>query len=185
MAEWRDIKGFEGLYQCSDEGEVRGVERLMGPAKGDKPRIKKSVKLKLVDHKGYLQVRLYKNGKQHSYLVHRLIAETFLPNDDPTKEVNHINECKSDNRVSNLEWISHIENVNHATCQERKVKNNKRTCEVIQISKDGNVLNEYDSIREAGRITNISNQSISACVNGKRKTAGGYLWIKKSYKQAS
>lgn len=182
MAEWRDIKGFEGLYQCSDEGEVRGVERQMAPSRGNKPRIKKSVKLKLVDHKGYLQVRLYKNGKQYSYLVHRLIAETFLPNDDPTKEVNHINECKSDNRVCNLEWISHIENVNHATCQERKVKNNKQRCEVIQLTKSGEFVAEYNSFKEAKRKTGINSTNISLCTRGKRKTAGGYKWI---LKQAS
>ena len=183
MIEWRDVPGFEGHYQVSSTGEVRGVERLMKPAKGHKPRIKKSVKLKLVDHKGYLQVRLYKNGKRYSYLVHRLIAETFLPNDDPTKEVNHINECKSDNRVCNLEWISHIENINHGTAILRRAIT--RGTKVIQLSKDGNVLNEFYSIRDAQRNTGIPNQHISACVNGKRKTAGGYIWMKKTYQQAS
>lgn len=180
MAEWRDIKGFEGLYQCSDEGEVRCVERINCRGYNMNGKI---LKVCLNRHNGYLRVGLHKNGKQYSYLVHRLIAETFLPNDDPTKEVNHINECKTDNRVSNLEWVSHTVNVNHGTAILRRAITTGT--KVIQLSKDGNVLNEFYSTRDAQRNTGIPNQHICECINGKRKTAGGYLWMKKTYQQAS
>lgn len=94
---WRDIKGYEGLYQVSNVGQVRSLRSN----KILKPRNNGG---------GYLQVKLCKNGKEKFFYVHRLVAEAFLPNEDELPEVDHINNDKTDNRVANLQWISKVEN---------------------------------------------------------------------------
>ena len=93
---WKDIKGYEGLYQVSNMGRVRN-------SKG-------CIMKQAVNDKGYLRIRLSKDGKKSHFRVHRLVAETFIPNPDNKAEVNHISCMKSDNRASNLEWVSSEEN---------------------------------------------------------------------------
>ena len=191
MAEWRDIKGFDG-YQCSNEGEVRSLDRVVCGGQNKKGKI-----LKLMNNKnGYLMVCLYKNGSRKYYLVHRIIAKTFIQNPNNLPCVNHKDECKKNNFVyinedgsidldkSNLEWCDAKYNCNYGT-RNKKISKTRRTVSVIQKTKDGIALNEYLSITEAATKTNISRKHISACVNGKRKTAGGYIWMKKTYQQAS
>ena len=96
--QWRDIDGYEGAYQVSDLGRVRSL-------KFGKVRVLKQRKNNRND--GYLQVDLCKDGKVKRFLVHRLVASAFIPNDDKTKtQINHRNECKTENKVSNLEWCS-------------------------------------------------------------------------------
>ena len=94
--QWRDIEGYDGMYQVSDLGRVRSLKygkvRVLRPGK---------------HRQGYLQVALYKDGKQKTVYVHRLVAQAFIENDDDSKtDINHINECKSDNRVDNLEYCT-------------------------------------------------------------------------------
>lgn len=92
--QWRDIDGYEGMYQVSSLGRVRSL-------KYGKTRVLRAYK----NRYGYLKVFLWKYGKRHNIYVHRLVAQAFIPNDDETKnEVNHIDECKQNNRVSNIEW---------------------------------------------------------------------------------
>lgn len=97
--EWKDIKGYEGYYQISNHGFVKTLrkDRMMKPG-----------------HNRYLHVSLSANNKYSSQRIHRLIAEHFLPNPENKPEVNHINGIKTDNRVSNLEWCTHAENMTHA-----------------------------------------------------------------------
>lgn len=98
---WRDIKDFEGLYQVSNTGQVRSLPRM-----GTKGGL-----LKLIPDKGgYLTVLLSKGNKQKRFRVHRLVAEAFLSNEEELPEVDHISGDKTDNRVANLQWISHVEN---------------------------------------------------------------------------
>ena len=105
MAEWRDIVGWEGLYQVSNEGQVRGFHKRY--------KSMRDKKLTLVGNR-YLYVGLYDKPRKQLVPVHRLVAETFIPNPDKKPEVNHINGIKTDNRVGNLEWVTRKENEAHA-----------------------------------------------------------------------
>lgn len=110
---WKDIFGYDGMYQVSDLGRVRSL-------KFRKTRVMKGTK----DKGGYLKVFLSKNGKRHNICVHRLVAYAFIPNSDKTKnEVNHIDECKQNNRVSNLEWCDRKYNMNYNDFYGKRITN--------------------------------------------------------------
>ena len=103
MEVWKDIAGYEGLYQVSSFGRVKslwhGRERIRKPH---------------LNHKGYSELNLCKGGNVKGFKVHRLVAEAFIPNPQNKREVNHINGIKADNRVENLEWVTPSENQLHA-----------------------------------------------------------------------
>ena len=113
--QWRDVDGYEGMYQVSDLGRVRS--KYSGEWKVMKA-------IKRLD--GYLSVDLWKNGKKKNFLIHRLVASAFIPNTDSSKtQINHINEEKSENRVSNLEWCTAQDNNAYNDLNLRR-KNYKR-----------------------------------------------------------
>ncbi len=156
---WKPIKYYEGLYEVSNFGRIRKGERLKAQNK---------------NNSGYFLVTLYKNNIKHIYLVHRLVAETFISNPNNHPCVNHKDENKENNRVDNLEWCTRKYNINYGTCIERITKSNGK--KIIQRDKNGNIVGEYDSIIGAARITGVSNGNIGDCLHDRRKTAGGYLW---------
>jgi len=104
MEEWRDIKGYEGLYQISNMGRVKTLAN-------DKSRKEKIRKLRK-DKDGYLQLNFTQNKVKKTPKVHRLVAEAFIPNPDNLSEVDHINRIKTDNRAVNLRWCTHQQNIN-------------------------------------------------------------------------
>lgn len=177
---WRDIKGFEGKYQVSDLGRVKslnynhtGKERILAGIKNTN---------------GYLYVDLYK-GRKMRRAVHRLVAEVFLLNPEGLSQVNHKDECKTNNVVSNLEWCDSKYNNNFGTRNERvaKAKRNdpNQSKPVYQYAKDGSLVRSYPSGMEAERQTGYKQSAISACCNGKYKQSYGYIWsyepINKAY----
>lgn len=114
MEVWKDIEGYEGLYQISNLGRVKSLERKI-KRRNDRIQTVKERILKLnLNKEGYHTVKLHKKGKGKTYLVHRLVANTFITNPDNKLEVNHINGVKNDNNVNNLEWNTRKENMRHA-----------------------------------------------------------------------
>jgi len=106
---WKDVNGYEGYYQISNLGNVKGVERLVKNPYGDTMRVKKEqiLKPKTNGSTDHLSVCLCKNGKVHKKYIHRMVAEAFIPNPDNLPEVNHKDENPLNNNVENLEWCTH------------------------------------------------------------------------------
>ena len=157
------IEGFEN-YEVSNLGKVRNIKS----GRTLKPRL---------DKDGYLVHGLYKNNKQNQLLLHRIIATAFIDNPEEKPQVNHIDENKLNNDLSNLEWCTVKENNIHGTRTKRAAE--KCFKKVIQLDLNDNVLNEFESIKQAGQKTGALARNISSCCNGKRKSAGGYKWRRK------
>ena len=166
---WKDIKGYEGLYQGSNWGRAKSLDRYV-KGKGHSLQFKKGRILKpMKDNNGYLFVRLSKDGKHTTFNIHRLVAEHFLDNPNNYKEVNHKDENKTNNVVTNLEWCDRKYNCNYGTRTEKCSK------KVYQYTLDGQFVKEWSSTMECGRNGYIQ-QAISACCNGKQKAHKGFIW---------
>lgn len=162
---WRDIKGYESIYKISNLGKVLSIKRH-----GTKGGI-----LKPADNgNGYLIVGLCKNKNEKTFKIHRLVAETFIPNPKGYKCVNHIKEFeKTNNCVSNLEWCTNKYNTNYGTCRERSENNHKK--EVFQYDKNLNLIKKWNCIKDC-EIENFDTSSITKCCKNKRKTHKGFIW---------
>lgn len=159
----KDIKGYEGLYAVTEDGNVWSYyrKRYMKPT---------------ADAKGYLRVDLYKDGKKKNYKVHRLIAETYIDNPNNLPQVNHKDENKENNSISNLEWCDTAYNLNYGSYPSNmadKLKGNCYAGRKVECIETGVI---YKSMLEASRQTGINNASISHTLNGWAKTAGGFHW---------
>jgi hypothetical protein len=165
--EWKDIVGYEGLYQVSTLGRVKS-----NPRNGtiNNTRI---LKLK-TESNGYLRVCLSKNNKKQSYGVHRLVYETFVGPIPEGMQVNHINEDKTDNRVSNLNLMTPLENTNWGTGIRRRADKIKRKIE--QYTKEGELVGIFDSLTLAEKVFDFDKRNIHKCLKGDIPTAYGYVW---------
>lgn len=124
--EWRPVIGYEGLYEVSNLGNVRSLYRY-----------KKQLKL-LLDKRGYYIVGLYKNKKFNSKSVHRLVAIAFLNNDSNKYAVNHIDGCKLNNNINNLEWVTRNENAKHASLNKLYKGRRGSKCNLAKLT-DGQI----------------------------------------------
>ena len=160
---WKDIVGYEGLYQVSDKGRVRSL-------KFGKERILRSRR----DGCGYLQVILCKNGEMKTFRIHRIVAQAFILNPNNLPEVNHKDENKINNSVENLEWCDRKYNNNFGTINQRRAE--KRSKPVLQYTKTGKFVKEWKSLMDVQRNLGCSNAHISDCCNGKRKSTYDFVW---------
>ena len=172
---WKDIKGYEGIYQVSNLGKVKSLNYKRG-------KHEKEIKQAL-NSRGYLEVGLF-NGKVKTHRVHRLVAQTFIPNPENKDEVNHIDGNKKNNAVSNLEWNTSKENVHHAwenklicfSKESRRKAGISRQKPCLQYDKNNHLIKRWDSLKQASKELGICKSTISMCLNGRYETAGGYVW---------
>ena len=168
--EWRDVAGYEGLYQVSSEGRVKSLERKNCLGRTVKERILKPA----FNGRGYLFVNLYAGRKPKMHKVHRLVCQSFHDNSDSKPDVNHINENKTDNRACNLEWCTRRENCNHGSRNERLGKAQSKP--VGQYTRDGELVKIWPSAAEVQRQTGFGQGNIWQAANGKFKQAYGFTW---------
>ena len=165
MENWRDIPGYVGIYEVSDNGNVRRKEKYKAV-----PGVLRPLKTP----NGYLSVDLSYKCKKKRFGIHRLVAMAFIPNPNGLPQINHKNEIKTDNRVENLEWCTQGYNNNYGTARFRSSV--KLSTPIIQLTKDGKKIREFYGMHEAARKTGICVQNIHKCCVGTYKTAGGYKW---------
>ena len=148
---WKEIDGFEGRYSVSTKGNIKNLKngRILAER---------------YDGAGYKAVIL--NGK--NYNVHRLVALAFLDNPHNLPQVNHIDEDKLNNDVSNLEWVSIEDNIRHSI--------HNQSCKVRQLDKDGNLIRVWDSIHQINRELGYARQPITKVCKGRQRDAYGYIW---------
>lgn len=155
METWRQITGYEGVYDVSSKGRVRRVGRRV---------------LKPNTSGRYAAVDLSKDGVTKRHLVHRLVAKAFIPNPRTLPEINH-KDCNGyNNNVDNLEWCDRLYNIRYADRTEKAAK----ACEKAVICIENK--QKYDSVTKAAIACGLHKSKISLVCNGKRKTAGGLHW---------
>lgn len=166
---WKDITGYEGRYQISNLGRVKSLKRksIMN-SRHQCDMILKSY----VGTNGYLITQLTLGKSRHTIRVHRLVATEFIPNELGLKEVNHIDEDKLNNCVSNLEWCDRKYNVNYGSRNQKQSETSGTPVVAINVS-NGNKKSFY-SIRDCAKFLNRNHANVCACLNGTQKTCNGY-----------
>lgn len=158
--EWRDVLGYEGLYRVSNLGRIISVKR-------------NKLKKPTVSIYGYETVGLYKSGKQKGFFVHRLVAETFIKNPNNYPQINHKDECKTNNSVENLEWCTQKYNNNYGN-RNAKISSSKSSG-VIQLDSDGNIIKIWKNIMECS-LAGYDFSNVSKACRGERGLTYGFNW---------
>lgn len=174
---WKDIKGYERLYQVSNFGRVKSLKRKEFMARNNCYRVRKEKILKPdIDERGYERVCLYKDGKSKKIFVHRLVAIAFIKNPNKHPIINHIDEVPHNNHVSNLEWCTHSYNSTYKGAEERKLKNVRKEIQSTNV-KTGEIK-LYRSAADAERESNgyFRRRSISKVCTGERPIHKGHRW---------
>lgn len=171
---WKYIPGYEGLYMVSNLGRIKSCDRYVKHNCGGLKLIKGGIISLRVKKNGYVQVQLCKEGQVKFYLVHRLVAEAFIPNPDNLPQVNHKNEDKTDNRVENLEWCTALYNISYGSCIKRRSINKMK--KINQLTLDGELVKVWASATEVMNVLGFHRGTINSCLRKRRKTAYGYVW---------
>ena len=180
---WRDVVGYEGLYQISNLGRLKhlATPRKKGTGKYERDE---HFCTSHVQNNGYLVVDLYKDNKRKTFLVHRLVAMSFLLNPQNYEFINHIDNNRKNNCLSNLEWCTKSYNTKYSydTNDRRKKmnwksgKDNANSKAVLMSDMNGKVIKRYECIMDTERELGIWSSCIVSCLKGRTKTAGGYKW---------
>lgn len=175
--EWRDIQGYEGLYQVSNLGRVKSLSQEICITEKS-GRTYKYTKAECIRTpgicKGYCNIPLTLNGKRTTHYVHRLVATAFIPNPQNLPEINHKDRNPLNNDVKNLEWCTRYYNTHYDNAIERQHATISKG--VRQKRLDGTVVAEYQSICEASRQTGFCKSSIARVANGQFCQSRGFIW---------
>lgn len=191
---WKDIPNYDGLYQVSSLGRFKRITRCIVEKSGKRKVIKGRI-IKTHEYtNGYIRVALCINGIEKQYIAHRIVAITFLPqNSYENIEVNHKNEIKSDNRVENLEWVTHKYNCSYGTRNKRAKEHsdfrgeknpmfgkigckNKNSIKIQQLDLEGNYIRTFDSAACVERELGYNSSCVIGVSRGRCKQAYGYKW---------
>lgn len=180
---WKPVVGYEGLYEVSNLGKVKAIKWHRGEEEKEmKP---------YTTYKGYLRLRLTKNGKGKQFQIHRLVAEAFIPNPENKPYIDHINTDRTDNTVflnedgsinyekTNLRWVTNKENCNNPISKQNYSKSNKdkTAVPILQFDKNMNFIKKWESMTDAETSLGIKSRLSEYCGNKYgRKTAGGFIW---------
>jgi hypothetical protein len=182
---WKDIIGFEGYYQINEYGKVKRFSRQIFGKNNSIKIINETILSDRDNGKGYRVLELYKDNIRYFKKIHRLVAEAFVDNPKPDEynQVNHIDGNKSNNYYKNLEWCNNQENCKH----RNKLYNNKNIenatlakmipCAKVDL-KTGEILEKYNSYKEAAKKNGFNKDYISQCARGKLKKYKNFKWIK-------
>lgn len=172
LEKWVSAIDYEGIYEVSNKGRVRSIDRKIKQNKNGTV-YERTMKGKVIKqgmlNSGYKVVWLSKQGKVKALTVHRLIMKSFHKQFNNSKDINHKDGNKTNNNLSNLEWMTRSENVKHS----HETLNRKTTKRKIKCVETGEI---FDSIKEASIHTGVSRSSVSHAVNGRTNKSGGYTW---------
>lgn len=186
---WKDIIGFEGMYQISNLGRVKSLSRILTSKNGKQTYRSVRILKSCINLHGYYYVNLYKGAKQYPRQIHRLIAEAFIPNPHNYPFIDHINTVTTDNRIENLRWVTPKGNTNNSLTLA-KIKESQRTLpysvrrkrvantmhKVCMLDANGVVLKEFECIADAAREMGVVNGAISNACLGVSSKSCGYYW---------
>lgn len=168
---WKPIVGYEGLYEISNYGNIRSMPRVI-MRKDGKPYAVKTIKVlkPCYDKDGYLRIELNNNGVAKKYYVHRLVANSFIPNNSNKSQVNHKNAVKDDNSIENLEWVTNQENRDHAVKNKLQplqhgIKNPNVKLTVEKVLKIKRLKREGIKPSVISKITNVPVSNVNNIIN--------------------
>lgn len=182
MEEWRDIKGFEGKYQVSNQGRIKSLARIAITGNYKSKRVLKEIIKKTSFVGEYEIVTLHKNSKPHTFLIHRIEWIAFMGEIPEGYEIDHIVPIRNGgtNELSNLRLVTHQQNchnpisiVNIKQSQNNRTQGKKK---ILQFTRDGVFVKEYDCISNAALSVNGYVSNISACCRGRYKSSYGFIW---------
>jgi hypothetical protein len=178
--EWRPVKGYEGIYEVSNFGRVRSLDRMVNYISKYGKHYQVLTRGKIIAPKpnfGYYLIHLSHQGAAVHKQIHRLVAEAFIPNPNNLPEVNHKDENGMNNRADNLEWCTTMYNINYGTAIERRAEKKRKP--IRKYTKDGTLVQTFPSVTAASKSLGKGRKGtglISTCANGKRPFAYKYRW---------
>lgn len=176
---WKDINGYEGIYQCSTYGNIRSLNRYVYEHNGKRQYRKGQMIIPRTNKNGYLQFALNKNGKRKMVYVHIIVAETFVQNLMNNNIVNHIDGNKLNNHVENLEWCSASDNNYHAyQMLNRPISDSGGSPKTVYIiDTDNKTMSWYESIADTSKNIDLSATQINRYIHGNKKWKGRYIFL--------
>lgn len=169
---WRPVNGYEGLYEVSNDGQVRSFDTYIECGYGAKRLHKGKIIPSRANNRGYLTITLWRSGKQFRTTVHRLVAEAFIPNVDNKPQVNHIDGDISNNRADNLEWVTDDENKAHSSIAVGGTQRPKKA--VVVTKKTTGEVFHFNGLKVAERALHLDHGTAMKVLSGRQKSHRGY-----------